>query len=617
MRSFLRFIGSLFLTALLFTLTCFVALNGGFKYFEMHYYQPRKVNTINSVLDRIGREYDEYTDLIINKICTYTLDDSTKTYIERNATDEQVTQRTNVTGKLFESIDALDGIRIVSGNGEHIHFSTYSSDILRETENLLSYKNFKDASDIPFDWLATSDNGEYADTPQAMALRTGVYYDAAREMIVFSVPYFDTYTAYRGTAVFYVYANDFTRNLIAKNLLPLNTRSKLVSPDNSSENLETAENTGYIFNIPSVGKEIIANEVEKNWHNKRYGIEQLVEIPERNDILILLSGNSSGYITTGYVCSENEFTFSQSERLLILTCIGITLFLLIFMLFNLRQDDMVIIKGRLRKFEISLYKEYLRNRDKKDYKSLQKDFALRRQDITAEIMKNLGRKGRKHSKEVSKLIDQTWQEFMMLMSVSYKVSLENLKQNNQIMPEAEQTYAQIKLGSATPVTSAFSVQSSEIPEADAVEELEEIPEADAAEELEEIPEADAAEKSETSEKEDSLKELSPEEIPSAENSSHENPEAEEENNVTIIIKPLTDEEQEKKEMERRTQNKIDILSKRTSIDMTPNELKESLDDDIESEYTENEDNSADDNMEEPDFTWLNNIPQEEPVGNPE
>ncbi len=247
-------------------------------------------------------------------------------------------------------------------------------------------------------------------------MRASLYFDSAKERIIFSLPYFDGYTAYRGTIIFYVNIDDFVRSLIQENIISLNTRSVIVAETNDNVNKQSPSNIGLAFNVPFTSRMEIKNEILKKWNRGLTGLEQLVKNENDGRTLILISSQNSKYVTLAWICDESEFEFSYVERILILTAVFITIFLVVFLLFNIRHDDMVIIQGRVRKFQKALLSEYVEGKSSGDWAALSHELNLRRQDVNDEIKKSLGKRGKKHSKELNNLLDESWKELFAAVS---------------------------------------------------------------------------------------------------------------------------------------------------------------------------------------------------------
>ncbi len=497
---------SLLVSIFVFAACLAYAILGGFEFIQIRFYQPRIVQNVNGRLEKIAAEFDAYVDEKKSDFAQYAFSDAVKTFIERDASEEDYEERSKLTSGLFDSCPALEGIRVVAQDGNAIHFSTFDSDILSQSENFISYKNYRSLNDLSFNLISSPDTEVYPATKEALALRASLYFDSAKERIIFSLPYFDGYTAYRGTIIFYVNIDDFVRSLIQENIISLNTRSVIVAETNAQVNKQSPSNIGLAFNVPFTSRVEIKNEILKKWNRGLTGLEQLVKNENDGRTLILISSQNSKYVTLAWICDESEFEFSYVERILILTAVFITIFLVVFLLFNIRHDDMVVIQGRVRKFQKALLSEYVEGKSSGDWAALSHELNLRRQDVNDEIKKSLGKRGKKHSKELNNLLDESWKELFAAVSGGtplIKGSASGLSGDDGKAGVAENVAASrnasgaSSAGNVVPVEDGGHVEkinSSAVDEVEAVEELEplDVDEVASAEDLEPLEEVGAA-----------------------------------------------------------------------------------------------------------------------------
>ena len=482
---------SLLISVLIFAGCVFLSIAGGFKLIEVQFYQPRVIANANDRLSSIEKAYGEYSSNLDKEFRKFLSEKSVKTFIERAPEKEAMNERGKLSALLYQKISGLNGMRLIENDGIHIHFSTFGEDTLTETSSLISYKNYTDANKIPFTLLEASDGEK----------QTKIYFDSIKNELVFSYPFYDNYTAYRGTFIFYVLGDDFTQYLIDRELVSLNARGTVCSPN------------GFVFNLPITGRELLMKEIEQRWSRKIQNVEQLVQSDTKSEnIFIITQGNDR--IKIGEIRTQDAFEFSDIEKLLLLICLFITLYLIIFLLFNIRHDDMVIVCRRLRKFQYELLKEYIDRKDSMDWKTLSKEIAHRKNDVNSEIKKSLGRRGKKHSKEVDELLEDLWTDVMSAMGGNVSVVRQVISSNPIAVASTKKTSAADNIEELEEVSDADEVEElEEIPDADDVEELEEIPDADEVEELEEIPDTDEVEELEEIPDADEVEEL--EEIPDA------------------------------------------------------------------------------------------------------
>ena len=462
---------SLLISVLIFAGCVFLSIAGGFKLIEVQFYQPRVIANANDRLSSIEKAYGEYSSNLDNEFRKFLSEKSVKTFIERAPEKEAMNERGKLSALLYQKISGLNGMRLIENDGIHIHFSTFGEDTLTETSSLISYKNYTDANKIPFTLLEASDGEK----------QTKIYFDSIKNELVFSYPFYDNYTAYRGTFIFYVLGDDFTQYLIDRELVSLNARGTVCSPN------------GFVFNLPITGRELLMKEIEQRWSRKIQNVEQLVQSDTKSEnIFIITQGNDR--IKIGEIRTQDAFEFSDIEKLLLLICLFITLYLIIFLLFNIRHDDMVIVCRRLRKFQYELLKEYIDRKDSMDWKTLSKEIAHRKNDVNSEIKKSLGRRGKKHSKEVDELLEDLWTDVMSAMGGNVSVVRQVVSSNPIAVASTEKTAAADNIEELEELSDADEVEElEEIPDADEVEELEEIPDADEVEELEEVSDADEVE----------------------------------------------------------------------------------------------------------------------------
>ena len=512
---------SLLITVLIFSAFAVFSFTEGFKIAEARFYQPKLIANINSHLDDISANMDEYFTTTIQRLEHFVSDENVKSFIETRPTEENVKERTKLTGSLFASTAGLDGIRLIDNNGKYLHYSTYAKDVQKKTKNSISYIDYEKLEETPFDYLKTDNNEK-------------VFFDSYRNQFAFSLPFIDKYSIKRGSIVFYINSSDFTRFLISRNIISLNDNGIVVSPNIITENdgedkatvIPAKENSGLVFGIPSIGREIIQEAIIEKWNNGLYGTEHLVET--ENGRWILLTSINSKYARVGWVYNETTFTFNTGIKILLLLCIFFTLFLIIFMLFNLKQDEMVVIKDRIKKFQLGMISEYLDNNENTDWVKVRNEISSRKNEVTNEIKKNLGRVGKKHSLEVDALLDKSWNEILTTLGAKIPKEETNFLSENtaqiKAMLEDILSRSTMRIQNMQPETTPRTVQTipadmfnthsekinktiEEVEELDEVEELNEVEDLDEVEELKEIAEQEVLDQPEPVEEIEEIEEI--------------------------------------------------------------------------------------------------------------
>ncbi len=504
---------SLLITISLFAAFTMAAFSGLFSLIETRFYQPAKIQRISEQLDYFSESYDEYLNSILKKLTEYTGQKSILTYAEQRAADEDVRERSRLTGSLFNSLSGLTGIRIIDSNARSVHFSTYTNDYLRNSENLRSYKDYanlttpSETEEIPF--------AKISFTPQELKEKKyKILSDAENNRLIISFPFYDSYAAYRGIAVFYFYANDFNRELSKKNLITFSENARVM--DYSENN---ADCYGLVFGLPVIGTEILEKQIVQAWKNKADNGERLAsyveqEGEEQNEgYWILFSSRKSEFCIISGIYRDNIFVMPQLVRIVLLVCVFISLFLLVYLIANLKHDDLVIIKSRIRRFQFAVVNEYLNKKLDVDWNVVAQNLEKRKDEVSESIRKSLGaRRLKKYSKEIDALLEKSWAEIFQALQVPQAASismgnanaaLQNAAEIKQMLEEILSS-GKIKIQAvpqpsraavtqtAAPAVSHEAAEIEEVEEADIVE-ADEVESAESAETVEAVENAEAAE----------------------------------------------------------------------------------------------------------------------------
>ena len=547
---------SLLISVVLFAAFVVAAFTGLFSVIDARFYEPGKISQIQKHLDTVSENFNEYIATLESRFGknenSFLKQTCVQSYIENQPSDEVVRERSKLSGDLFSQTPGLLGMRLIDKNGSSVHFSTFSSDVLNRTSEIVSFKNYTDAitltgeKEIPFEKISSPDsygtNGVVCKT----------VFDGRDNRIILSFPYYDSYKAYRGTFVFYVNANDFNRVLLSKKIITFGDTGSLVSGLNfEEEKKETEYKSGFVFGIPAIGKKIFEQEILSRWEKGLFAPEKIVykssedsfAIQEYdaaienkksdNNYWVLVSSTKTDFGYIGGIYPDEMFAMPDAVKILLLICIFVTLFLVVFLAVNLKQDDMVVIRERIRRLQLGIVSEYLKKKENVDWQVVSGKIAERRQDVTLEIIRSLGRKAKKHDKEVNELINRSWDELLAAMSVQVrkennekgltnaaeiKSMVEELLSSGNIKVQTVGSDVNVmpvtvKPSKSVPVTEQVQ-ELDKVEEAEAVEELEEVEEAETVEELEEVEDAEAVDELEEVEDAEAVEEL--EEVEEAE-----------------------------------------------------------------------------------------------------
>ena len=535
---------SLLLSVILFCAFSLAAFAGLFSAIDARFYEPAKIYGIRERLKNVALACDEYLSALGDRFATgessFLKNPSVASFVEAKAGQEDVFARSELLGDLRSSTQGFLGLRVLDKNQNSIHYSTFASDILRRDEknNLTAYKNYLDClspsgkQEIPAQIISCED------TAGDLAAGKKVYFDADKR-VVFSYPLYDRYSVFRGTALFYVNALDFSNALLKRGLISVGEGFTFLA------NGQTGQDSlcGYVFGIPSLGlsaQEEIENGVLDAWKNDSASVQRLfsIDAEDKNFLVALSERSKSGVFACG-IFNDDIFSLSKAARFLILACVFVSLFLICFLILNLRRDDETVIRERIKTLQLGVVDEYLSKKEALDWEAI----SGRREAVTKEIISSLGGRAKKRQAQVEELINRSWDELFAAMNLrpaagaDSKGGLENAQEIKAMLQEILSSDAikvqSVAAAAPAPVKAAPKPAAvEEVADAEPVEELEELEdvaplesvdghendapvvlesplEAQPVEDLEEIPEAEEVADAEPVEGLEELEDVAP------------------------------------------------------------------------------------------------------------
>lgn len=381
------------------------------------------------------------------------------------------------------------------------------------------------------------------------------------------------------SAIFYVNPVDFANLLVEKHIVSVNEPLSLVSSSDGKTG-------GFVFGLPNVGKNIFAAEILKKWNQGVFGPDEIVASnsvkvegisvnPAENSGEVqtdsetagllqdektiswsLISSRNTKFLHVGGIFSSEMLKMPQYVRILLLLCAFVTVCLIVVIFFNVKKDDSVVIKSKIRGIQIGLLNEYFEK--DVDRKKVAAMVTAQKDALTAKIKKSLGRRGKKYGSDLDVILNKSWEDIINILSGNENASckadissdsmkeirrifeevlstntlkvenFEKAPKTNKILPAEPEPLEEIPdaetLEDAEPLDVLDEVESLEdvetLDEAVPLEELDDVEPVEDAETLDDAEPLDEVEEIEPLEEVDSVEEIEPlddvEEIPDAE-----------------------------------------------------------------------------------------------------
>ncbi|MBN1799113.1 MAG: hypothetical protein JW822_11080 [Spirochaetales bacterium] len=424
-----------------------------------------------------------------------------------NQTSDDIVKRKQAFDELAKIYPKQMFVRLIGPGGKKIHFSTLEGDINQPiAADKINYLdlNKADPSSSKFNILA-----EAGEKPK-------VILDNVANRFIYSFPVLDSVNDYLGTALFYIPVDNL-KMFILNNLPGMVLKEVKIISDKGI----LFDPSGLLSYSGSLGLEELQAELENLWQDfmsADISSTTLATVLRNEEVRIFYVHSEFGYL--GLIVPLSQFAMSTTHKIIILVIFFFTTFLIIFLIFNLKQDPQRIVAERMRKFQIEFLKEFIKNKEEIDLDHWQHEINTRRLEIKKYMKKGLAKLPENKEAQLDNYIMQSWDEvisFIKTKAVRPMMAQPELKriealiqsalaQGRIILPAgtlpAQPQQERIPQATAVAVEELIEAEDvEEIGEAVAVEEIEEV------EAVEELAEAEAVEEIEEAEEIEEVEEI--------------------------------------------------------------------------------------------------------------
>jgi hypothetical protein len=380
---------SLLISILLFAGFTVLSFTGIFNLIEARFYNPSITRALTLEANSDAETIDEYIDTLQNRFAATLTNDAVQQSFLPTQSAGGIAERSQLYGTLLESLGGLQSVRFIDSGGSRIHYSSYASDILRQDQQSIAYRNYADcAGYIPYATVEVPNQG----SPRILMEEAG-------ERILFSYPFYDSFEVYRGTALFSLSVRAITERLVGAGRIKVGEDVSVI-----------AEPRGIVSGLPRAGRNALLSLIASVWGDGILSPSALNSTVTETH-LTLISAKTGQGIYIGRLVDESLLVFPQAMKIIILISFLLTVYLIIFLLFNLRQDTITIIQSRLKRLQVNLIEEYYEHKGDVDWKQ---ELEQRREDVRAELKRGIKIKpGTANSENIDTFIDKSWDELVM------------------------------------------------------------------------------------------------------------------------------------------------------------------------------------------------------------
>ncbi|MCL2295193.1 MAG: hypothetical protein FWC36_10100 [Spirochaetes bacterium] len=470
---------SLVITLIVFSAFTIISFFTLFDLIESRFYNKKVLTEVENRIENIIIGIEEYKNDRIEILTAVSNEAAIRNSFLINQSREDIFQRENIIKSLIERRVDFDFIRVIDDAGR-IHYSSNPIDLQSADPTRISYR-ILDAQSIE----------RYREIIERAGDIPAIFFDI-QDHNLFVASVYSHIGIRRGTILVYLAPNDLRSFLARKNVIERNIVIRYLAHNK------------IVFNILD-GNISILEELKAYW--------TAGEIRNPHNLYSDAAGTAFSVVTKrwgdgfiGYVIPDHLIKINAIYKYILLFSVFSITFILSFLLMNIRQDQVVVIADRVKRFQINFLIEYLENKSEVEWRVWKKELESRKEELRREFKKGIRRLDEDKDKIVNDLVDKSWDEIISLLAghLEKKSESKNLVTNLQvdnieeIIRKIIASENNIRRKDINTVSSPQVVaQVAEVAGADAEEELEEIEEADevadAVEEAEELEDADLEE----------------------------------------------------------------------------------------------------------------------------
>jgi hypothetical protein len=462
-------------------------------YIRTHLYNPSLVNSIVKENEKAAEIVQSHILELQNRFTATLNEPAVQSSFLYNQTAGDIYERSRVFGILAESINGLQAVQFIDSNGVRIHYSTSARDIISQSSNSATYRNYTDDSRaLPYDTISVgaNENSNYT-------------MDDSHDRIIFSFPFFDSMDVYRGTALFTLSVRALAEKLIAEGSLKPNDDVSVIRIPQ-----------GVVFGSPDTSKSVILEKVSSVWNA---GLQEYITLDAQDAGVkyALISTKTGNGLFFGRLINDSIFSIPDSMKIILQLSMFLTLFLTLYFIINFKPHPVTLVQNRIKKLRENLFEQLYIKKTGQDRVKWILELEQRRDEIRHELKHKI-KISRNLKNKIDDIIDTAWDELLAVMKSGCDLaSLEEIVKTRTV--KIEKSKAENPEKDEILKDEILKDEILKIEEAEALEEIEEVEEIGDAEEvgeIEEIEEAGALDELELQEAEEieELEEIEEDEI---------------------------------------------------------------------------------------------------------
>ena len=383
---------SLLLAVVVFSTFAVLSYSGLFEYIEANFYDPRVRDRVESTLDRGAEVLDTYHANNQQRFSAILTEPAVRSVYRVNQSRDDIVARRNFFARLEEQVTSLAFVRFVDTEAERLWYSTLAQDVISESDFRREYAPLSEVG-------GGTEPAELVLPPEA---GPDIVLDPDGNHFVYRFPVEDEFGIVQGTALFYLGPSGATDALVRNDVIEVGRRLVIAGDDRII--------TNYAPRFADELREAIASvDLDRGADN-----QPILTSGEGVDYLVFSQAlDTAGRVL--YLSPLSTFRMNEVMRWVLLSSTFLSVFLLAFLILNIRQDPEVVLTDRIKRFQINLLRELFETGETPDWEQKRMELEERKEEVNREIKRGIGRLSPAKEEEVDDLLEKSWDEILNVM----------------------------------------------------------------------------------------------------------------------------------------------------------------------------------------------------------
>ncbi|MBN2351875.1 MAG: cache domain-containing protein [Spirochaetales bacterium] len=411
MRRSVKVVLSLLLSLVIGVVFTFLSFTRLFPIIEAGIYYPNLKAVGEKETVSVSKNIDGYLKSALDTFQAIIRKDFIKRAFLSRQIDSDIAERRLAFSQILQEYPQLESVRLIDRIGRHIHYSTLESDIASHSVTQITYKNLDQTDRFIADRLFN-----------LKETLPRLIWDGDRQRVIFVLSIDDSEGKAAGTALFSLkreaLENEIfsSRGLIFRDFLILNDAGILIDTSGT-----------IVFSQPSPGLSSLVTECLNLWKNvSGNSVSQtLLKISDVPQGITLFSTGLDSVGRVGVLYPARRFEMGMFDKILILSVFYVTIFLIILLVTNIKQDPIKIVAMRMHKFQVEFLNAFFEKKDKIDFSRWQKEMDTRRDEIKRYMKKGLKKISASKEAEIDSYIIGSWNEVVSIIKSKVQQQPEN------------------------------------------------------------------------------------------------------------------------------------------------------------------------------------------------